>query len=92
MYEGQRDQLYAQQFNVEQTKFTVDSIKDTVSTVQAMTAASKEMKKNFKQTKELDINYIDKMNGKGLSSSRDFNFIFRGPISLQADHAGVAAP
>ena len=66
MYEGQRDQLYAQQFNVEQTKFTVDSIKDTVSTVQAMTAASKEMKKNFKQTKELDINYIDKMNGEAL--------------------------
>jgi hypothetical protein len=64
MYEGQRDQLYQQQFNVEQTKFTVDSIKDTVSTVQAMTAASKEMKNNFKKTKELDINYIDKMNGE----------------------------
>ena len=41
----------------------VDSIKDTVSTVQAMTAASKEMKSNFKKNKELDINYIDKMNG-----------------------------
>ena len=67
MYEGQRDQLYQQQFNVEQTKFTVDSIKDTVSTVQAMTAASKEMKNNFKKTKELDINYIDKMNGEALS-------------------------
>ena len=41
----------------------VDSIKDTVSTVKAMTAASKEMKSNFKKNKELDINYIDKMNG-----------------------------
>ena len=28
-----------------------------------MTAASKEMKSNFKKNKELDINYIDKMNG-----------------------------
>lgn len=34
LYEGQRDQLYQQQFNVEQTRFTVDSVKDTVSTVQ----------------------------------------------------------
>lgn len=61
MYEGQREQLYSQQFNMEQTKFTVDSIKDTVSTVQAMTAANKEMKHVMKKNKELDINYIDKM-------------------------------
>ncbi len=54
-------QLYAQQFNVEQTKFTVDSVKDTVSTVQALSAASKEMKSQFKKNKELDISYIDKM-------------------------------
>ena len=29
MYEGQRDQLAGQQFNIEQTSFTIDSIKDT---------------------------------------------------------------
>lgn len=61
LYEGQRDQLYQQQFNVEQTKFTVDSIQDTVHTVQALNAAGKEMKSQFKKNKELDINYIDKM-------------------------------
>eukprot|EP00798_Chlamydomonas_sp_ICE-L_P027850 gene27850-4022_t len=61
MYEGQRDQMYQQQFNVEQTRFTVDSIQDTVTTVQATTAANKEMKKLMKKNKELDINYIDNM-------------------------------
>jgi hypothetical protein len=34
LYESQREQLYSQQFNMEQTRFTVDSVKDTVSTVQ----------------------------------------------------------
>jgi Snf7 len=29
MYESQRDQLAGQQFNIEQTSFTVDSIRDT---------------------------------------------------------------
>jgi hypothetical protein len=29
MYESQRDQLAGQQFNIEQTSFTIDSIKDT---------------------------------------------------------------
>lgn len=61
LFESQREQLYQQQFNVEQTRFTVDNIKDTVSTVQAMTAAGKEMKMQMKKNKELDINYIDKM-------------------------------
>lgn len=40
LYEGQREQLYNQQFNLEQTKFTVDNIKDTVTTVQAGTTAA----------------------------------------------------
>ena len=28
-YEGQRDQLYSQQFNIEQTSFTLQSMEDT---------------------------------------------------------------
>lgn len=61
MYEGQRDQLYTQQFNLDQTKFTIDSVSTTVQTVQAMKEASKELKGQFKKNKELNINYIDKM-------------------------------
>ena len=40
MYEQQRDQLAGQAFNVEQTNFAIDSVKDTLTTVQAMKTAS----------------------------------------------------
>lgn len=36
MYEGQRDTLHAQQLNVEQARFAVESIQDTAQTVQAL--------------------------------------------------------
>ncbi|KAF5839881.1 Snf7 family [Dunaliella salina] len=64
LYEGQQSQIMAQQFNMEQTRFTVDNIKDTVGTVQGLTAAQKEMKSMMKNNKELDLNYIDKMQDK----------------------------
>merc|ERR1719420_1679384 len=41
MYENQRDQLAGQAFNVEQTNFAIESVKDTLTTVDAMKAASK---------------------------------------------------
>lgn len=61
MYESQRDTLYQQQYNMEQTRFSVESVKDTVTTVQALTHASKEMRTMMKQNKELDLNFIDKL-------------------------------
>lgn len=61
LYESQREQLYSQQFNMEQTRFTIDSIKDTVGTVQAMKSANTEMRGMMKKNKELDIGYIEKM-------------------------------
>lgn len=36
LYEGQRDQLYNQQYNLEQTNFAVSSMQDSVHTVKAM--------------------------------------------------------
>ena len=60
LYEGQRDQLYGQQFNMDQTTFVMESAKDTVNTVQALKAASKEMRTAFK-SKELNIDSIDKL-------------------------------
>ena len=60
LYEGQRDQLYSQQFNLEQTTFVMESAKDTVNTVQALKATSKDMKQAFK-SKELDISSIEKL-------------------------------
>ena len=49
MYESQRDQLAGQAFNVEQTSFAIDSVKDTLTTVDAMKAASKTLKTEFKK-------------------------------------------
>ena len=48
MLEAQRDQLYNQQFNMEQTNFALESVKDSVATVQAMKAAGAELKTAMK--------------------------------------------
>lgn len=60
MYEGQRDQLYQQQFNLDQVAFTTESVKDTVNTVQALKGAHKELKTQMKK-KEFDIDKIEKL-------------------------------
>jgi charged multivesicular body protein 5 len=60
MLEGQRDQLYNQQYNMEQISFAQESMKDTVAGVKAMKAAGKELKQGF-GAKELNINSIDKL-------------------------------
>lgn len=36
LYESQREQLYNQQFNVEQTAFAMESAKDSIQTVSAL--------------------------------------------------------
>eukprot|EP00803_Ostreobium_quekettii_P008251 evm.model.scf_845.5 EVM.evm.TU.scf_845.5 scf_845:34020-36811(-) len=60
LYEGQRDQLYQQQYNIDQVQFTTESVKDTVSTVQAMKSAQKELKTAMK-AKEFNVGKIEKM-------------------------------
>ena len=83
LYEGQREQLYSQQFNMEQTRFTVDSIKDTVTMVQSSQAVLKEMKTAMKKNKELDINYIDKM------QDDMFDMMVRGARRARCQHSRV---
>ncbi|XP_012676747.1 charged multivesicular body protein 5 [Clupea harengus] len=66
MYEGQRDQLMQQSFNMEQANYTIQTLKDTKTTVDAMKVASKEMKKAYKtvkidQIEELQDNLEDMM-------------------------------
>ena len=56
MYDQQRDQLAGQAFNVEQTSFAIDSVKDTLETVQAMKTASKTLKK---EVKKVDLSQIE---------------------------------
>lgn len=61
MYEGQREQLYNQQLNLEQVSFATQSARDTVVQVQAMQASAKELKSQFK-TKAFDVDKIDALN------------------------------
>ena len=56
MYEGQRDQLMNQQFNMDNISFAQESMKDTVTTVAAMKQASTTLKQQFK---EIDIDDIE---------------------------------
>ncbi|KAK9832560.1 hypothetical protein WJX84_002843 [Apatococcus fuscideae] len=61
MLETQREQLYNQQMNMEQTSFAVQNMQDNISQVRAMKAANKDLKGAFK-SKELNIDNIEKMN------------------------------
>ncbi|EFC44777.1 predicted protein [Naegleria gruberi] len=49
MYEKQQESLMGQQWNVDQTNFTVNTVKDSVDTINAMKYASKTLKKQFKE-------------------------------------------
>jgi len=56
IYEKQRDVTYNQQFNIDQTKFAQDSVKDNITTVSAMKQATKELKT---QMKEINIDEVE---------------------------------
>mmetsp|Transcript_20126 Transcript_20126/g.58864 ORF Transcript_20126/g.58864 Transcript_20126/m.58864 type:complete len:231 (-) Transcript_20126:125-817(-) len=49
MYEQQRDQMAGQAFNIEQTAFAIDSIKDSQIAVEAMKDAAKTLKAEHKK-------------------------------------------
>ncbi|KAJ3332044.1 hypothetical protein HDU93_009376, partial [Gonapodya sp. JEL0774] len=55
LYEGQRDQLMQQSFNMEQTAMVTENLKNTAVTLDAMKSASKEMKAQYAK---LNINKI----------------------------------
>uniref|UniRef100_A0A8C5I9H1 Charged multivesicular body protein 5 n=1 Tax=Gouania willdenowi TaxID=441366 RepID=A0A8C5I9H1_GOUWI len=55
-YEGQREQLAQQSFNMEQANYTIQTLKDTKTTVDAMKIGAKEMKRAYKDVK---IDQID---------------------------------
>ncbi|KRY75268.1 Charged multivesicular body protein 5 [Trichinella pseudospiralis] len=56
LYENQRDNLTQQSFNMEQSNFAIQSLKDTQVTVQAMKSGLKDMKR---QQKNLRIDSIE---------------------------------
>ena len=48
-YEAQRDTMMQQSFNMEQTNYSLQTLKDTQSTVSAMRTGLKQMKKEHKK-------------------------------------------
>ncbi|ONK58621.1 uncharacterized protein A4U43_C09F14940 [Asparagus officinalis] len=62
LYEGQRDMLYNQTFNLDQVTFASEGIKDAQQTVSALKSANKELKGMMKTVKIDDIdNMQDEM-------------------------------
>ncbi|KAJ6809118.1 charged multivesicular body protein 5-like isoform X2 [Iris pallida] len=55
MYEGQRDMLYNQTFNLDQVAFAAEGIKDAQQTMSALKSANKDLKGMMKTVKIQDI-------------------------------------
>eukprot|EP01135_Chromosphaera_perkinsii_P010230 Nk52_evm3s2062 gene=Nk52_evmTU3s2062 len=72
MYEGQRDQLMQQSFNMEQANFTTQTLKDTAVTVDAMRAGMREMKT---ANKKLNVDQIDDLQDELADMMEDANII-----------------
>ncbi|KAI9297040.1 hypothetical protein K502DRAFT_288565 [Neoconidiobolus thromboides FSU 785] len=49
MYNRQKEQIENQIFSMEQTEFTTENIKNSITTVKAMKEASKELKREYKK-------------------------------------------
>ncbi|KAK4746881.1 hypothetical protein SAY87_025918 [Trapa incisa] len=58
MYEGQRDMLYNQTFNLDQVAFATEGIKDAQQTMSALKSANKELKGIMKTVKIQDIDSL----------------------------------
>jgi len=62
MYEGQRDMLYNQTFNLDQVSFAAEGLKDAQQTMTALKSANKELKGMMKTVQIQDIdNMQDEM-------------------------------
>ncbi|KAG6758644.1 hypothetical protein POTOM_039003 [Populus tomentosa] len=58
MYEGQRDMLYNQTYNLDQVAFASEGIKDAQQTMSALKSANKELKGMMKTVKIQDIDNL----------------------------------
>uniref|UniRef100_A0A7C8YLI7 Uncharacterized protein n=1 Tax=Opuntia streptacantha TaxID=393608 RepID=A0A7C8YLI7_OPUST len=58
MYEGQRDMLYNQTFNLDQVAFAAEGIKDAQQTMSALKAANQDLKGMMKSVKVQEIDNL----------------------------------
>ncbi|VDD90686.1 unnamed protein product [Enterobius vermicularis] len=81
LYENQRDQLSQQSFNMEQSNFAIQGMKDTQATVDAMKMGLKTMKKEYKK---LDIDKIENLQDE-MEDMLDLNNEIQEAMSRQYD-------
>jgi charged multivesicular body protein 5 len=79
--ENQKDQLDVQSFNMEQTNFAIQGMKDNQVTVAAMKAGLHTMKKEYKK---MDINKIDNLTDE-MEEMLDMNNDIQEALSRQYD-------
>ena len=74
-YESQAENLRNQSFNMEQTNFATQSLKDTKTTVNAMKTGVKQMKKEFKHVNidKIEVRKYIKLIGNFSFNSYFFN-------------------
>ena len=73
-YESQSENLRNQAFNMEQTNYATQSLKDTKTTVNAMKLGVKEMKKEFKnvnidQIEDLQVRFLESKSRNSLNTN-----------------------
>jgi len=73
MYEGQRDMVAGQQFNIDQASFGIESAKANVQTIAAMKGANQEIKNTMK--KQLNIDDVDDLADDMAEMMDEFNEI-----------------
>ena len=81
-YEAQSDNLRNQAFNMEQTNYATQSLKDTKTTVNAMKMGVKEMKKEFKNINidQIEVTYDSFLNKHQINCNlviRNFSVLAR---------------
>lgn len=71
MYEGQRDMVAGQQFNIDQASFGIESAKANIQTMAAMKGANQELKRTLK--KDLNIDDVDDLADDMAEMMDEFN-------------------
>ena len=85
IFENQRDQVSSQSFNMEQSNFAIQSMKDNQVTVAAMKTGLKAMKTEYKK---LDINKIDNLQDE-MEEMLEMNSEVNDALSRQYDTPDV---
>jgi charged multivesicular body protein 5 len=85
MYEGQKDQLNQQTFNMEQSNFAIQGMKDNQITVAAMQGGLKTMKNEYKK---LNIDKIDRLQDE-MEDMLDMNNDIQEALGRQYDTPDV---